>query len=266
MASIYQRGNKKVWYAKYYAGGRQILRCLKTTNRRIAEIDRRRVESALETNTLEVPSRTPLTTFLPEYMQWLEANKTHHSFLKDASYLKMFFDSYRIRNLQDITPGMIQQFITRRQRRDGIAPKTANRHREVLHRLFSYALKFSSYRSPLPGNANPVSAVERVPEPAPEIRFLDLDHIRKQLDGLAGHPQFQAMVATAIYAGLRRAEILWLTVDDVDLDGTPPLLRIRPKPPKTVPGSPKHAEIEQYRLVPHSGPTCRRNGHGCRAM
>lgn len=37
------------------------------------------------------------------------------------------------------------------------------------------------------------------------------------------------MVATYIYSGLRRAEALWLTLDDVKLSGSPPLIHVRAK-------------------------------------
>jgi hypothetical protein len=36
VAHLYQRGKKKIWYAKFYRNGRQVLQSLKTTNFRIA--------------------------------------------------------------------------------------------------------------------------------------------------------------------------------------------------------------------------------------
>jgi len=41
-----------------------------------------------------------------------------------------------------------------------------------------------------------------------EIRYLTLEQIDEQLAALADWPQLQAMVATFIYAGLRREEAL----------------------------------------------------------
>jgi integrase len=72
--------------------------------------------------------------------------------------------------------------------------------------------------------------VKRYKESAPEIHFLSLAQIDQQLDGLADQLQFQVMVATLIFAGLRREELLWLTKDDLDFAaGTYGLLRIRAK-------------------------------------
>lgn len=69
-------------------------------------------------------------------------------------------------------------------------------------------------------------------ESAPQIRFLTLPQIDEQLHALRFKPQLQTMVAVLIYAGLRREELLWLTLDDVDLSrrqGGHGLIRIRAK-------------------------------------
>lgn len=80
----------------------------------------------------------------------------------------------------------------------------------------------------MPGGKNPAATVDRYKEPAPEIRHLTLAQIDEQLTALAHYPQIQTMVATLIYAGLRRAELLWLTRDDVKLPkGTPGLIHVR---------------------------------------
>lgn len=56
----------------------------------------------------------------------------------------------------------------------------------------------------------------RTREHAPEIRFLTLAQIDEQFQALRFKPQLKEMVAVLIYAGLRREEMLWLTLDDLD--------------------------------------------------
>ena len=51
-------------------------------------------------------------------------------------------------------------------------------------------------------------------EPAPRIVFLELHEQEILLEGLSSHPQLRAMVAMLIFAGLRRAETLWLAEKD----------------------------------------------------
>ncbi|MBN2269400.1 MAG: hypothetical protein JXN61_02235, partial [Sedimentisphaerales bacterium] len=241
MASIYKRG--KVWWIKYHVKGSRVQRSLHTTDARVAKTRRSRLEYDLATNGLIMPSETPLIPFLEDYCQHLKTVLTAKSFANDVSYLRAFFgpvcmalfpgskcnkgktlrkeasswkDSLegrhiRVGLLEEITTMMISQFISRRVREDGIAPKTANRQREVLHRMFAYALKEKDYRGPDGTRCNPAANVERRRENAPTIVFLTLEEIREQLDILKDRETLHAIVATLIYAGLRRSEALWLT-------------------------------------------------------
>jgi integrase len=82
----------------------------------------------------------------------------------------------------------------------------------------------------LPNDKNPAAAVERYREAAPVIQFLTLEQIDQQLNALIDKPQLQAMVATLIYAGLRREELVWLTQEDIDWNAKGNgLIRIRAK-------------------------------------
>jgi len=129
---------------------------------------------------------------------------------------------------EQIETAHVSAFITGQVQRRGLAPKTANRYREILCRLFNWAMDEGGVR--MPSDKNPVTKVGRYKEHAPEIRFLTMKQIGEQLEALHHVPQLQTMVAVLIYAGLRREELLWLTHDDVDLkSGTFGMLRIRAK-------------------------------------
>ena len=111
---------------------------------------------------------------------------------------------------------MVSVYIQDRIVKDHIAPKTANRMRGVLHRMFSYAIEQHGYVCPDPRYRNPVKGVRRMREPAPTITWLTHEDIEQQLAVLKDRPLLRAMVATYIYAGLRREEAIWLTPKDVD--------------------------------------------------
>jgi integrase len=151
---------------------------------------------------------------------------------------------------ESISTAMITDFIATRVRERGYAPKTANRYREVVGRVFSWALKEGRIRTP--AGANPAARVERYRERAPEIRYLTLAQIDEQLDALRFKPRLRVMVATLIYAGLRREELLWLQVDDW-ARATPAapggLLRVRAK---TVAGESWQPKTKRNRVVPVS--------------
>lgn len=149
--------------------------------------------------------------------------------------------------LEQVTSECIAQYISLRIQQDGIAPKTANRLREVLHRMFVYAIKERGYRGSDGSARNPVAQVDRRREPAPVIRYLTLPQVQEQLRILEDHPSLRTMVAVYIYAGLRREEALWLTAEDVDLQRR--LLRVRAK---TVDGQFWQPKTRCNRVVPIS--------------
>jgi integrase len=123
--------------------------------------------------------------------------------------------------------------------------QTANRFREILTRLFNWAMTQNGIK--MPGGINPASKVERYKEQAPNISFLTIEQIKEQLKALEGQPQLQVMVAMYIYAGLRREEAIWLTLDDVDMQAG--MLRIRAK---TINGLFWQPKTKVNRVVPIS--------------
>jgi integrase len=133
-------------------------------------------------------------------------------------------------------------------RRKGWKPKTANRSREVLTRLYNWAKEQNGIR--LPGDKNPAAKVERYKESAGEISFLTLEEIEVQLKALEQWPELQTMVAVYIYSGLRREELCWLTIDDVNLNaGNNGMIRVCAK---TINGKFWEPKTKVNRAVPIS--------------
>ena len=279
MASIVRKGRKGIWWIKYRVGDRQIFHSLHTSNERLALAAKRRVEAEMTTGQLLAPSRTPLPEFLADFCRYLSTKRTRKSYSADCSALRVFFgpicpalqlgsntnqpyrtdDSARIEDrmrsfhvlakyLEDVTPALIEGFITRRILESGIAPKTANRYREILHVMFNYAIRTRNFVSLDRRYPNPAAAVQRRHEPPLSIRFLSAEEITYQLSVLGSRPTIKALVATYIYAGLRREEALWLTHDDVDLDRR--LIRLFAK---TVDGEFWQPKTKRNRVVPMSG-------------
>jgi len=255
MAHLYKRGRQ--YWISYYVSGDLIQKSLRTTNERIARAKRKRLEYDLALGDLHVASKTPLSTILEALCKELRATRTFKSYKNDFSRLRVFFgpacesllpgtpgaalgsrpatngyDKYADRHakaalLEDITPEVINRFLAARMQQDGWSAKTANLMRQTLHKLFAFAIKHHGFRSRDPRYPNPVKAVDKKKEPAPQIRFLRAEEIPRQLDVLTDVPVIYAMVATYIYAGLRREEALWLTREDVDLPKR--LIRVRAK-------------------------------------
>ena len=245
MASLNKRG-KRFWVS-YYLDGRRVRKPLNTDNERVARSKLKQIEYELALGELHVASKLPLPATLETFCRHLMATRRFKSYKNDFSRLRTFFgpicealkpgvpggkqkpkkgkygfDKYAGKHvkgelLEDITPQKINRFIAARIAQDGWSAKTANLMRQILHKLFSYAIKHHNFRSRDRRYPNPAAGVERQKEPARQISFLNLEAIDQQLQVLEGNPVIHALVSTYIYAGLRREEAVWLTPEDVDL-------------------------------------------------
>jgi integrase len=260
VASLIKRGN--AYYLQYSVGGKVRRVSTGTDSFQLAREKQRQYESArLRGEDNPLPTRTPLAEILGAYADHVRAVKRPKSAQTDIYYLRHAFGPIclglritsrnvtaaclkrpptngadrRRRELpieapsfEQITTAQISAFLAARVQSRGLAPKTANRYREILVRLFNWAIKQRGVRTA--GGKNPAQAVERYRERASEIRFLTLAQIDEQLAALADNPRIRAMVATLIYAGLRREELTWLRRDDVDASVAPyGVIRVRAK-------------------------------------
>lgn len=282
MASLLVRNG--VYHLQWCVSGRIRRRSLQTDSFQVArELQRQFESSRARGMDALLPTRTPIPDVIERYVQHVRTIKTAKSAQTDVYYLREAFGpicpglkitSRRVSELnrkrrllpdakqdrrvrpvvieaidfESITSAQISTFIGGHVRQRGLAPKTANRYREILVRLFNWAQKEGGVR--IPSGQNPAAAVERYRERAPQIRFLTLAQIGEQLQALEGLPQLRAMVATLIYAGLRREELLWLTRDDIDQSaGAHGMIRVRAK---TIDGESWQPKTKHNRAVPIS--------------
>lgn len=274
MASLFKRRNQ--FWVCYYINGKRIQQSLKTDNERIARDKIKKIEYELALGDLHQASKIPLAVFLEDFCKYLKSTRTFKSYKNDFSRLRIFFgpiceslkpavaggtkesnkkrqDKYarvhiKADLLEDISVQQINRFLLDRVKKDLWKPKYANLMREVLHKLFAYAIKHHGFCSRDRRYPNPVDGVDRLKESASDIHFLKLEDIPFQLEAVKTSPVIHALVATYIYAGLRREEALWLTGADVDLDQK--LIRIRAK---TAQGEFWQPKTKRNRVVPISG-------------
>ncbi len=249
---------------------------LETNSLQVAKHKLRELESALFLgNDIPLPTKTSIADVVTAYVNHLKTVKKASCVTKDVYYLRQVFGpicpALQIKNqkisekgikrpgrntpkpieanyFEQITTADLSGFISAQVRTKGLAPKSANRYREILTRLFNWAMEQNGIRTP--NKVNPAARVERYKEKAPQITFLTLEQIDQQLEALGDYPQLQTMVAVYIYAGLRREEALWLTTEDVDLEaGVYGMLRIRAK---TVNGEFWQPKTKVNRVVPIS--------------
>jgi hypothetical protein len=180
MASLKKRG--KIYYAQYYVGARQRRVCLHTSSLQIAKEKLRKLESAqARGDETPLPTRTPIADILPRYVEHIRSVKTPKSAQTDIYYLRSAFGpiceavktTSRTGNparrptkpgqdnrcktqvieascFEQITTAEIASFIGSQVRSRGLAPKTANRFREIICRLFNWAMMQGGIRMPCP--------------------------------------------------------------------------------------------------------------------
>jgi integrase len=280
MASLKKRG--PVYYIQFYQGEKQRRISTETESFQQAKEKLRQFESAQARGEDSLlPTKTPVADVLTAYVKHIRATKTAKSAQTDIYYLRDAFgpccEAVKVTSrklspaakkkppkpgqdrrrraqvieapcFEQVTTAQVAAFVSGQVASRGLAPKTANRYREILTRLFNWAT--SQLGVKMPGDKNPAAKVERWKESAPEIRFLTLAQIEEQLAALVEHVQFQAMVAMLIFAGLRREELLWLTPEDLDLKaGTYGFIRVRAK---TIDGESWQPKTKKNRAVPVS--------------
>lgn len=280
MAGLIKRGG--IYYVTINRGGKQVRRSLRTDSYQLAKERKRQIEQRLAHGSDNpLPTRTPIGEVVAAYIDHMRAHRPERSWTRDLSYLREAFgqccrelelSSSRARKCRDrrlpddrrrtlkpimaacfeeITTAAISDFIAEQVRAKGLAPKTANRYREVIAKLINWAITTGRVR--MPNDHNPASRVARYREQAPQIRFLTLPQIDEQLHALRFRPQLQTMVAVLIYAGLRREELLWLQTSDLQRPSpTAPngLLCVRAK---AIAGKPWQPKTARNRAVPISG-------------
>jgi integrase len=237
-------------------GGKAKRISLDTSSLQIAKEKLRQLESSFyRGDAVPFPTKTPIPDAVSAYIKYMQTVKTARSVIRDLYYLREAFGQVcpelKIKNekisakakkckvrgdverieanyFEQITTAEISAFIATQVRRKGLKAKSANRFREILTRLFNWSMQQNGLI--LPCDKNPAAKVERYRESAPEISFLKLDEIEQQLKSLEHLPDLQVMVAMYIYAGLRREELCWLTVYDVDFAaGGNGMIRVRAK-------------------------------------
>jgi len=271
MAGLIKRGKK--YYMVWREGGKQKRRSLETESYQIAKEKKRQFESkVLAGHSSCLPTKTPLSQILDKYVAYITTKKTPKSVQTDVYYLRGMFgpicrkleitslkrnlvtrqtkvpkDSgdgrknmprIEAKFLEEITTVQISEFVTGTVRIKGLAPKTANHNIKILRRLFNWAMEEGGVK--LPEDKNPANTVQLYKERASDIIFLTMKQIKEQLEILTDCVQYQTMVAVLIYAGLRREELLWLTIPDVDLNaGQNGMIRVRAKSIKDESWDPK---------------------------
>jgi len=231
-----------VWYVKYRdAAGRQVKERLghasEGWNRRKATAELRARLTAVEKEGLRRMEPTTLETFAREWRDTYPDLRDLKRSTRQGYRLiieRHLIPALGARKLDAIDAGDLGHYMARK-RREGLGPRTINRHLNLLNELFVAAAK----RRPPLVRSNPVSAVDRPREPRRRWRILTPSEIgrierafREITTEASGEEclwreQARVIFLVLVATGLRRGEVLglrWREVYLADPDG--PHLRV----------------------------------------
>lgn len=207
MASVYKRGS--TWWVRFQVEGEHVRRSARTTNKRQAEaflrtlmdqyVERARNNDRPRHRLPEVVER-----FFAETTIKKGTRRTYTS--NSRNWIAAFGDLH----LDEIDRGVIAAFISQRKKAK-VTDTTIRRDIAFLGTVFSMAIGWGW------ADTNPVTAYSKrfLKESPPRTRFLTRAEF-KRLHAVA-HADLKPIITVAVETGMRKEEMLGLTVDSIDL-------------------------------------------------
>lgn len=223
---LYRLG--KTWYLDYQQDGRRVRKSLKTTKRQIATRMAREIERDLTLGQLPT-SRGKLTLdcYIEEiHLAWGKIHQKPSTFQEGRYTLRKFAGftppgaSRPLGEfpLNAITREHIEAYKV--ERLDQVARPTVNSDLQVIRALFNRAVEWE-YLQRSPYRAIRMFRVDR----QPRTRFLveaeveSLLRAARELQAAHGrYADLHPLIATAVFGGLRKAELGWLCWEDIDFE------------------------------------------------
>ena len=202
---------KKKFGIDIHADGRRI-RKANLPNRKVAEsvLAKLRIEIAEGKYLDKKKIKNPLfSVVVTEYKGWAQSRK--RSYNTDESRLKVLMSEFGDNKLADLSPKVIEKFLTKLMEREGRAPATCNRYRSLLSRVFNKAIDWEMFEE-----RNPITKVSKFPESSGRERVLVGDEKERLLE--AAEEPLKSLIIAALYSGCRQGELLQLQWAQVDLD------------------------------------------------
>jgi len=212
MASMFRRNG--VWYAKWFEGGKERRKSLKTRSIQRARARVVEIETAVtDGRSIDHTADCDVLTFTKEFLSFIETTKRPHTAKGLAHEWKNFTAWAKPLRLSDVTHETIQDYKLHLLE-EGYAKSTVRSSLLDLSGVFRVAIR-DLHR--LEGE-NPVKGVGL---PKPDVRFprylQTMEEIGRLLDAAEGHSRdMHLIMALGVFAGLRKNEIVnarWSWVD-----------------------------------------------------
>lgn len=209
MASIYSRGKR--WWISYYLDGKHVRRPI-GRSKRLAERAKKEVELKIEKKELDPPVETiNLKEFIQEYIAYRKkTNIASNTLALDTYSFNSFLKWTSKTRLTDITRKDIDEYQAELGAR--LKPKSVANYVNCLQTALKKAIDWNYLKE------NPVKGVLNFKKTKNPPRFLKQEEITRLLNAAQhnGTRYMSPLIATAVFAGLRKSELINLEWTDVD--------------------------------------------------
>lgn len=207
MGSIYKRGD--VFWIKYYRHGKPYRESSKSDKIKVAERLLKDREGEIAKGKLpgvyfdKVTFKELAEDFITDYR--INGKDTLDKAERSVKYLKKFFEGMKA---TEVTTDKVKTYIDKRMEQ-GMANASINRELAALKRMFHLAMECT------PPKVNLIPFIPMLKESNVRKGFFEPNEYRALKDALP--EELKALVTFAYHSGWRKAEILGLTWDRVDL-------------------------------------------------
>ena len=153
------------------------------------------------------PSKILFREFSDQYLTHMKPNLKPSSFDVYNRIVKTLVSNFGDYRLSQVSPFLIDQFITNRKAK----PRTINNDLTILKELLDLAIRWGHLKE------NPLKRVRRLKIPKDEISCLSLEQVNQLLQ-IITNMKARMIVEIAAFSGMRIGEILALKWSDVNFE------------------------------------------------
>jgi len=240
MATLYLKKPDGIWYINYTIDGRRYKKSTRTKDKKLAQImyDDLKVKLFKEEMGVKTAAKNKIriVDFLRRYIDFRLNSSPFdkHSEISRLRIISEFFARKAVRHLQEISPVLIDEFLTTTLA--GHKPSTKQNYFNLIKRMLNRAVGWELIEF------NPIAKM-KAPKVPKSFSYFNKDEVKSLIEN-AEEPLKTGIIMLA-YTGMRSGELLHLRYRDVDLNAGN--IRIWPyseftpkgKRPRTIPISPE---------------------------
>ena len=222
MSCKYRRGN--IYWYKAYVNGHKVEFSLKTTDRTEANYLKAKKDQELAENQTPISRDAMCRTALDEYLSFMQ-HRSVPAYISDTkSRIERFLTTTNVRYLKDITEKLVEKYVRDFLNTERTVRAGTKKEKKVKPSLHSGNNTISAIKIWLNWCVknkylfhNPIMYMKKFEPPENFKRSFSKEEIARIMDRAKAEPIYAA-VATAVYTGMRKAEIFSLEWDDIDFD------------------------------------------------